>query len=39
VSGLVEQHLGGSVNRRLLIWSLLSFDQWCRTFLEEETPA
>jgi asparagine synthase (glutamine-hydrolysing) len=32
---LVEEHLDGSVNRRLLIWSLLSFDEWCRTFLDE----
>ena len=25
-------------NRRLLIWSLLSFEQWCRTFLDGERP-
>ena len=24
----------GKVNRRLLIWSLLSFEWWCRSFLE-----
>jgi asparagine synthase (glutamine-hydrolysing) len=29
----VNEHLSGSVNHRLLIWSLLSFEQWCRTFL------
>ncbi len=34
VQGLVREHLAGKVNRRLLIWSLLSFDQWCRTFLD-----
>jgi asparagine synthase (glutamine-hydrolysing) len=33
VQGLVNQHLNGERNRRLLIWSLLSFEQWCRTFL------
>ncbi|HET6891479.1 MAG TPA: asparagine synthase (glutamine-hydrolyzing) [Pyrinomonadaceae bacterium] len=31
-SELVEDHLNGRVNRRLLIWSLLSFEWWCRTF-------
>jgi asparagine synthase (glutamine-hydrolysing) len=39
VRGLVREHLEGTVNRRLLIWSLLSFDQWCRTFLDGERPA
>jgi asparagine synthase (glutamine-hydrolysing) len=38
VRGLVREHLEGTMNRRLLIWSLLSFDQWCRTFLEGERP-
>ncbi len=33
VRGLVEEHLDGRENRRLLIWSLLSIEQWCRTFL------
>jgi asparagine synthase (glutamine-hydrolysing) len=33
VRSLVEQHLRGEENRRLLIWSLLSFECWCRTFL------
>jgi asparagine synthase (glutamine-hydrolysing) len=34
VRELVRQHLSGEENRRLLIWSLLSFEWWCRTFLE-----
>jgi asparagine synthase (glutamine-hydrolysing) len=38
VRGLVREHLEGTVNRRLLIWSLLSFDQWCRTFFDGERP-
>ena len=36
VQRLVSDHLEGNVNRRLLIWSLLSVEQWCRTFLESE---
>lgn len=34
VEALVGEHLGGQANRRLLIWSLLSLEQWCRTFLD-----
>ncbi|HEU4657919.1 MAG TPA: asparagine synthase (glutamine-hydrolyzing) [Capillimicrobium sp.] len=33
VEALVGEHLRGEANRRLLIWSLLSLEQWCRTFL------
>ena len=33
ILGLVNEHLDGRKNRRLLIWSLLSFEQWCQTFL------
>ncbi len=29
---LVEQHLKGEMNRRLLIWSLLNFEEWCEQF-------
>ncbi|HEV2945426.1 MAG TPA: asparagine synthase-related protein, partial [Solirubrobacteraceae bacterium] len=39
VRGLVEEHLDGRENRRLLIWSLLSIEQWCRTFLVGEDLA
>jgi asparagine synthase (glutamine-hydrolysing) len=35
---LVVQHLDGVQNRRLLVWSLLSVEQWCRTFLDAERP-
>jgi asparagine synthase (glutamine-hydrolysing) len=34
VRELVGEHLRGETNRRLLIWSLLSFEWWCRTFLK-----
>ena len=30
---LVNEHLEGRTNRRLLLWSLLSFENWCRIFL------
>ena len=33
VQQLVTEHLDGHRNRRLLIWSLLNFEQWCQTFL------
>jgi asparagine synthase (glutamine-hydrolysing) len=33
VQGLVDDHLSGRENRRLLIWSLLCVEEWCRTFL------
>jgi asparagine synthase (glutamine-hydrolysing) len=38
VRAMVEEHLAGRQNRRLLLWSLLSFEQWCRTFLRGEHP-
>ena len=31
--GLVLDHIEGRQNRRLLIWSLLNFDNWCERFL------
>lgn len=33
VLGLVDDHLEGRENRRLLIWSLLNLESWCREFL------
>lgn len=33
VQALVNEHLVGKENRRLLIWSLLSVEKWCKTFL------
>lgn len=32
ISSLVQDHLDGRVNRRLLIWSLLNFESWLATF-------
>ncbi|HZT93714.1 MAG TPA: asparagine synthase (glutamine-hydrolyzing), partial [Gaiellaceae bacterium] len=34
VGRILDEHTSGRVNRRLLIWSLLSFEWWCRSFLE-----
>jgi asparagine synthase (glutamine-hydrolysing) len=33
VKALVDEHISGAQNRRLLIWSLLSFESWCEQFL------
>jgi len=35
VENILDQHTAGRVNRRLLIWSLLSFEWWLRTFKAE----
>jgi len=39
IRATVEAHMSGRKNNRLLIWSLLSFEQWCRVFLGGERPA
>lgn len=33
IQTLVQSHLDGHANRRLLIWSLLSLEEWCDGFL------
>lgn len=33
VHGLIDDHLSGRQNRRLLVWSLLSFEWWLRKFM------
>lgn len=38
VRAKVAEHMSGARNNRLLIWSLLSFEQWCRTFLDGGRP-
>lgn len=32
VQSMVEEHLSGQANRRLLIWSLLNFEEWLAAF-------
>lgn len=34
VERVLDEHVSGTVNRRLLIWSMLSFEWWCRAFLD-----
>jgi asparagine synthase (glutamine-hydrolysing) len=36
IQELVQEHLDGKQNRRLLIWSLLNVESWCRRFLDGE---
>ena len=31
--GLINDHLEGRENRRLLIWSLLNLEQWCEEYI------
>jgi asparagine synthase (glutamine-hydrolysing) len=38
VMSLINDHLEGRQNRRLLIWSLLSIENWCRVFLLGNKP-
>ena len=33
---VVDEHMEGKRNHRLLLWSLLSFEHWCRIFLDGE---
>ncbi len=37
VERILDQHTAGKVNHRLLIWSMLSFEWWARTFLDGGT--
>lgn len=34
VEKILQEHTRGEVNHRLLIWSLINFETWLRTFLE-----
>lgn len=34
IQGLINEHLTGKKNRRLLIWSLLNIEQWMETFID-----
>jgi asparagine synthase (glutamine-hydrolysing) len=35
VQRILEEHLEGRVNHRLLIWSLLCFEWWNRLFMDD----
>jgi len=36
IKKIIDQHMSGRVNHRLLIWSLMSFEWWCRIFLDNK---
>jgi asparagine synthase (glutamine-hydrolysing) len=38
VRRIVAEHTEGRANHRLLIWSFLCFEWWCRLFLRGERP-
>ena len=38
VERVLDEHCSGRVNRRLLIWSLLCLEWWCRCFLDGHVP-
>jgi asparagine synthase (glutamine-hydrolysing) len=38
VRRIVHEHIGGVANHRLLIWSFLCFEWWCRIFLRGDPP-
>ena len=38
VKSIVEQHVSGKKNYRLLLWSFLCFEYWCRIFLLKISP-
>ena len=29
---MINEHLSGNQNRRLFIWSLLNFEEWCEVY-------
>jgi asparagine synthase (glutamine-hydrolysing) len=33
---IVDEHINKRINHRLLIWSLMNFEWWCRIFLQNE---
>jgi asparagine synthase (glutamine-hydrolysing) len=39
VHRIVAEHTEGRANHRLLIWSFLCFEWWCRLFMRGERPA
>jgi asparagine synthase (glutamine-hydrolysing) len=37
VEQIVDEHINKHINHRLLIWSFMNFEWWCRIFLNNET--
>ncbi|MBC7546019.1 MAG: asparagine synthase (glutamine-hydrolyzing) [Candidatus Sericytochromatia bacterium] len=38
INEILTAHFTGKANHRLLIWSLISFEVWCRIFLDGQSP-
>ena len=36
VKKIIDEHINDHINHRLLIWSFLSFEWWCKIFLNKE---
>ena len=36
ISKIINEHMNENVNHRLLIWSLMNFEWWCKVFLNNE---
>lgn len=37
IQKIVDQHINHKTNHRLLIWSLMNFEWWCRIFLNKQS--
>ncbi len=35
---IIHEHMHDRINHRLLIWSFMNFEWWCRIFLNNESP-
>lgn len=38
VEQIIHEHIDQRINHRLLLWSLMNFEWWCRIFLNNEKP-
>jgi asparagine synthase (glutamine-hydrolysing) len=36
IEAIIDDHINHKVNHRLLLWSLMNFEWWCRIFLNGE---
>lgn len=39
IQKIVHEHMDKHINHRLLIWSFMNFEWWCRIFLRNEIPS
>ena len=37
IKKIVNEHIEGGINHRLLIWSFMNFEWWCKIFLNNES--